>query len=380
MNKSYKIIILCLVLTGIFSAACGSAEEFVQSPVVSGNVMSSSGDLSGIMNSLPDVDEAGNVVNPSSDNLGVIMNSLSGEEINVLSETQTALWQGQSSQVYRFSLTCPGTIRMTSSYGARFALYAKKSSGSYCPTGYSIRTNYDKVMYGTGGTTYMYLDPGLWCLMVYGSTGSGSYNLKITAVCPKPTPYPTQTPYPCGLYKTDSREGYLSQGQAAVYGYSIPTDGRSKIEWYMTSTDSSGGSDTPIIIAQAGETSIDSTISSGNSRFDLYLFKDCNPKYSKCATRYHSLGPNAYASISAPSSGSIYYAMVYARSGSGTYHLKMNSYKCSNGDTPIIAASTGDETMMTTMTEAVTADEEKYIVDTEITPPEAEFIQTDNTE
>ena len=136
---------------------------------------------------------------------------------------------------------------------------------------------------------------------------------------PTQTPYPTQTPQPqvpCGVYKTDTQTGFLRQGQAMVYGYYIPVDGRSKIEWTMNSG-SSG--------------------KSGVTAFDLYIFKDCNPKNSYCYTRYYSSGPNSYVSIPSPTAGSTYFVMIYARSGSGTYNMKMNSYKCSN--TPVIVAS-----------------------------------------
>lgn len=57
--------------------------------------------------------------------------------------------------------------------------------------------------------------------------------------------------------------------------------------------------------------------------------------------------------------------MVYARSGSGTYHLKMNSYKCSGGNTPIIVAS---------------ADADKLETSSEITAPTAEFVSAGATQ
>jgi hypothetical protein len=382
MKSFYKISITCLILILCALVATHVVAEgaSVLNPGSAGeaNVMSSSsGDLGNVMNSLPIVDGAGNVINPSSDNVGNVMNSLSDEEMNILSETQTALWQGQTSQVYRVTLSCPGTVRMTSSYGAKFNLYAKKSGGSYCPTAYSLRNNYDKVAYGTGGTTYMSLEPGVWCLMVYGSSGSGSYSLRITSSCSNPTPYPTQTPAPCGVYKTDSRQGFLNQGQAAVYGYSIPSDSRSKIEWSMTSSGSSNGGDTPIIAASTGDTSIESTSSSGSSTFDLYILKNCNPKNSQCRTQYYSRGPNSYVSIANPSTGSIYYAMVYARSGSGTFNLKMNSYKCTGGGViPMMTSSTG----VTAMAAAESGGAEDTGVGSEVSPPTADIILSEGAE
>jgi len=273
----------------------------------------------------------------------------SAEEMSVLSEQQASLWQGQTSQVYEVTLNCPGTATVVSSYGARFDLYAKKKWGyGSCPSPSSILYNYDKVAYGYSGTATMTLEAGTWCLVVYGYSGSGSYSLRVTSNCPypTPTPYPTPYPTPCGVYKSDTRQGFLNQGQAAVYGYYIPTDGRSKIEWSMTS---SGGGSTPIIVASAGQ-SVESS-SYGSSTFDLYVFKDCNPQNSYCNTRYYSYGPNAYVSVAPPSSGSTYYVMVYARSGSGNYNLKMNSYKC-GGTTPIIVASAGMDATMSTASAA----------------------------
>jgi hypothetical protein len=306
------------------------------------------------------------------------MNALPEDETTIFSETQNALWSGQSSQVYRITLDCPGTVRLTSSPGAHFKLYAKKC-GVYdsCPTAYSIRYNYDSVVSGYGGTTYMHLDRGTWCLVVYGYSGSGTYSLRITSICPKPTPWPwptpTPTPVPCGVYKTDTRDGFLKQGQAAVYGYSIPTDRRSKVEWTLTSSGPYPYSDNPIMMSSPGNPSIDSSYPGGSPVFDLYVFRDCNPKRMHCNTRYYSHGPYSHVSILNPTTGSIYYVMVYARSGSGSYHLTMNSYKCFDDNTPIIMASAGMETMTTEGYQDAGSG-------SEVSPPEAEFVISEGTE
>jgi len=302
-------------------------------------------------------------------------------DASILSDQQASLYQGQTSQVYQINLNCPGTAIVTSSYGARFDIYAKKNWGyGSCPSPDSMMYNYDKVAYGYSGTASMSLDPGVWCIMVYCYSGDGSYSLRVSSTCPgpipRPTPYPTviPTPYPpypptpCGVYKSDSETGFLRQGQAAVYGYYIPTDGRSKIEWSMSSTGSCGGN-TPIIAASANDVSVDSSSCSGSSTFDLYVFKDCNPKNSYCNTRYYSYGPNSYVSITPPASGSTYYVMVYARSGSGNYNLKMNSYKCSN--TPIIVASTADAG---TTLNAASAGTEDTGSGSEVSAPTADFV------
>jgi hypothetical protein len=314
---------------------------------------------------------------------------VSAEEVNVLSEQQAALWQGQTSQVYEATLYCPGTVTVVSDSGALFNIYAERKSGySSCPPASSIMRNYDKAAYGNGRITSMALSSGVWCIMVYGYSGSGSYTLRITSSCAYPNPYPTAyptvypTPYPtayptqpwpCGVYKTDLQQGFLNQGQAKVYGYYIPTDGRSKIDWSMTSSGSCGGDGSPIIAASVGSPSTQSSACSGSSTFDLYVFKDCNPKNSYCSTRYYSYGPNSYVSIASPSSGSTYYVMVFARSGSGTYNLKMNSYKCtSSGGTPIIASSKSD---VNTQASGASAGADDTGSGSEVSAPSAEFVQ-----
>ena len=157
----------------------------------------------------------------------------------------------------------------------------------------------------------------------------------------RPTSYPTPQPAnPCGVYKTDMRTGFLKQGEAAVFGYYIPIDGRSKIEWSITSSVPCGvGKGLNKNIKSVGNSG-NSNVCQGISSFDLYVCKDCNPKYSRCYAKYYSYGPNSYVSITPPKAGSTYYVMVYARSRSETYTLKTNSYRCS-GKASNTAASAG---------------------------------------
>ncbi len=250
------------------------------------------------------------------------------------------LWQGSAAMheigVYGY---CGTQITVQSPYGAAFDLYAMKNYGSpgTCPSNDYIMSHYDKYAYssGNGGSATLYLDQGLWCVVVYARSGSGMAYVTADSNCFPPGPVPTPlppTPGPCSPYKTVDRSGFLYSGQAAVYGYFIPTDGRSQIEWTLTGS----GGNTPIIGSSMGSQVFSGSWFSPN--FDLYVFKDCNPQYSYCNTNYYANGPNAYVSISNPQRGSTYYVMVYARSGSGTYNLRMNSYKC-YGDTPIIVAS-----------------------------------------
>ncbi|HWQ67672.1 MAG TPA: S8 family peptidase, partial [Methanospirillum sp.] len=154
-----------------------------------------------------------------------------------------------------------------------------------------------------------------------------------------PVPYPTGQPSNlCGIYKKDIKTGFLREGQATVFGYYIPADGRSRIEWSMNSYGSSGIAKGLNKNDKPNKKTEYSYVSKGFSTFDLYVFKDCNPKNQYCTSNYYAYGPNSYVSITPPRSGSTYYVMIYARSGSGTYTMQTNSYKCS-GNTPITATS-----------------------------------------
>lgn len=257
------------------------------------------------------------------------------------------LWQGSAAMheigVYGY---CGTDVEVDSPYGAAFDLYAMKNSGSpgSCPSNEYIMSHYDQYANSNGGIATLHLDEGLWCVVVYARYGSGTAYVTAESNCfpPGPGPGPSpQPPYPapCSPYKTVDRSGYLYPGQAAVYGYYIPTDGRSQIEWTVTGSGTCG--DTPIIVSSVNGQVFrgSSTAYPGcGSNFDVYVFKDCNPQRYRCNTNYYANGPNAYVSVSNPSRDSTYYVMVYARSGSGTYNLRMNSYKC-YGDSPVIVAS-----------------------------------------
>ena len=153
------------------------------------------------------------------------------------------------------------------------------------------------------------------------------------------TPLPTQVPTPsCGVYKTDKQTGYIRQGQAAVYGYYIPGDGRSKIEWSVFSRGTCVAGEESITHANKGVIKENNNYCTSPPIIDIYVCKNCNPKNSRCYASYYARGPDAYTAITKPAPGSTYYVMLYARSGSGIYNLQMNSYKC-GGDTPTIIAS-----------------------------------------
>ncbi|PKL59539.1 MAG: hypothetical protein CVV33_07310 [Methanomicrobiales archaeon HGW-Methanomicrobiales-4] len=255
-----------------------------------------------------------------------------------------SLWEGTAAMheigVYG---SCGTQVTVKSPDGAAFDIYAMKNHGSpgTCPSNAYIMTHNDLFAYSDGGMASLYLSEGLWCVVVNARSGSGAAYVTADSNCFHPGPIPPVVPpYPCSPYKTVDRSGYLYQGQAAVYGYYIPADGRSQIEWMVTGTGYCG--DTPIIMSSVSDqmfsTSSPFTGSNCGKFFDMYVFKDCNPQYSYCSTNYYVNGPSSYASVANPPSGSTYYVMVYARTDGGTYNLRMNSYTCVQ-DTPIIIAA-----------------------------------------
>ena len=180
------------------------------------------------------------------------------------------------------------------------------------------------------------------------------------------TPKPTQVPVPsCGIYKTDKQTGYIRQGQAAVYGYYIPGDGRSKIEWSVSSQGSCLSGQESATLAKQEKSRENNNSCTSAPVIDMYVCKDCNPKNSRCYTNYYVYSPDTYSSITQPSAGSTYFVMIYARSGSGIYNLQMNSYKCER-NTPVIVASAKHGTN-------IIPDNERH--DSSVPVPAAEFIQ-----
>jgi hypothetical protein len=64
--------------------------------------------------------------------------------------------------------------------------------------------------------------------------------------------------------------------------------------------------------------------------------------------------------------------MIYARSGSGNYYLKMNSYKCTNRDDTVIMASSSDVTL-------ASASKDTDTMESEVSSPAADFISPEAT-
>lgn len=292
------------------------------------------------------------------------------------------LWEG-SAAMHEIGVygSCGSQVTVVSPYEAAFDLYAIKNDISLgsCPSNEDIMMNYDRVAYSRRGSATMYLDEGLWCVVVSARSGSGTAYVTADSNCIPPVPTPTPiVPYPalCSPYKTVDRSGYLYQGQAAVYAYYIPDDGRSLIDW--TVTGSGFCEDPPIIMGISTDHSIRPdlpvTRSDCGDIFDVYVFRDCDPQSSYCSTNYHARGPDAFVSIASPQRGSTYYVMVYAHRDSGIYNLRMNSYTCYS-DTPIIIAE-AQSMKVSTETTYTWAEEPKIESTNEysVAAPDAEFI------
>jgi subtilisin family serine protease len=172
-----------------------------------------------------------------------------------------------------------------------------------------------------------------------------------------PTPYPTQTvtatptkiptlapsPQPEDSYRiarTHTQTGYLRQGEAAVFGYGIPADGRSKIEWILSIDGPYGPGKGIGKNVLAGKNPGNSVTYAGTPVFDIYVSQDCNPKRSYCTAQYYAYSPTSSVSIPAPRTGSTYYVMIHARSGAGSFTLLATSYTCA--DTTRMGATSAD--------------------------------------
>lgn len=278
--------------------------------------------------------------------------------------------------------SCNTLVTIVSPYEGSFDLYAKKNynpPGS-CPKNSDIISQYDKVAFSNRGRATLSLDEGQWCVIVYARSGSGSVYITVKTKCDQPETVPTLIPTyqgPCNPYKTVDRSGYLSVGQAAVYGYYIPSDGRALIDWRLSGDRYCG--EEPILMSSPdnliSEQSLQNSYSYCGKNFDIYVFRDCNPKYADCNTNYHAQGPDAYVSIPNPYRGSTYYVMIYAHNEGGQYTIRMNSYTC-YGEMPIIIASPSGErsdTVMDPMTKPLTITDTAQIQS--VPAPTAEFVQ-----
>ena len=262
----------------------------------------------------------------------------------------SSLYQGQTSS-YLVTVDCGALLTLISPDNGNYYLYAMRSRG-FTPTDSYVMNNADLVANGYGQTKTLTLDQGQWYLVIYAQSGYGQYQLTKQDTCSKPDPcYGNPNcgggGTSCQPKYTNTQSGVLQPGQSNVYGYSIGGR-RSAIEWILRSSDCS--SDIPIVMMSADQVSSFRRVTCG-SNIELYIYKDCMPGSCNAFAADTSSASNAYVRVSNPTSGSVYYAQVFVRNGSGrvSYQLTCRSYDCNSY---IIPMSGGTETPIQMMSTA----------------------------
>jgi len=270
------------------------------------------------------------------------------------------LHQGQA-QVYTVNVDSYAQIYMTPPPGANFDLYTTQCQGSSygckCPTAAYVMQYATYVSRnGVGKQEVLNLPRGTWCIAVFAQSGSGAYSIS-EVFGPKPTPTkvqptptkvqpvpPTAKPVPPtnpGLYKQDIQSGNAVQGRSTVYSYMIG-GGRTAIEWYVQPASCNAYEPPVIMAASSSISSMRQPYPSCNVDLDLYVYKNCDPRTSRCNALYAdtSSGSGAYVAIPNPEIGAKYFAQVYAKRGSAPFRIISRSY--TEKDAPIIMMSVPD--------------------------------------
>ena len=263
------------------------------------------------------------------------------------------LHQGQA-QMYTVSVDSHAQVYMTPPPGANFDLYALQCQGSFhgctCPTS-SYVMQYATYVSRNGASMQevVNLPRGTWCIAVFATSGSGVFSISEVSG-PRPNPSPTKVsptgppvvPANPNLYKQDIQYGNVVQGQSKVYTYQI-AGGRTAIEWYVQPT-GCNAYEPPIVMMAASSTirSMRQHYPSCNVDLDLYVYKNCDPRYSRCKALYAdtSAGSGAYVGVPYPEIGAKYYTQVYAKRGSAPFRIIARSY--TESETPIIMMSVGE--------------------------------------
>ena len=259
--------------------------------------------------------------------------------------------QGQA-HMYTVSADSFSQIFMTPPAGTNFDLYALQCQGTYhgctCPTAsHVMRYASYASLNGVSAQEVLNLPRGTWCIAVFAKTGSGAYSIsEISGQNPKPTPTKPTTPPVApsnpSLYKQDIQYGNAVQGRSTVYTYQIAGD-RTAIEWYAQPT-SCNAYEPPVVMMAASSTisSMRQSFPSCNVDLDLYVYKNCDPRYSRCNALYAdtSSGSGAYVGIPYPEIGAKYYVQVYAKRGAAPFRVIARSY--AETDAPIIMMSVGE--------------------------------------
>ena len=259
---------------------------------------------------------------------------------------------------YEIQVDCGAQLVLNAPYGADYDIYAMRSPVGSWPSDSYIRNHYDKSEQSYSQTKYLNLDQGNWYVQVYAYSGFGQFTLDASNTCTSPTPPPYDPCYGnpncggnnCVPAADNIKTGYLNAGEYKTYDYVISGD-RNYIEWILTGP--CGNEVIPMAMMSANEVSTMRSSYCGPD-FSLYIYKDCDPRYSRygprcVATRADtSSGSYKYVGITYPTTGSHYYALVYAKSGSGAYTLHARSYKCEDDVIVMMAQQPEMVSMMST--------------------------------
>jgi hypothetical protein len=156
-----------------------------------------------------------------------------------------------------------------------------------------------------------------------------------------PVVNPTIPPAGQGLHRQDIQFGNAVQGQSTVYTYQIG-GGRTAIEWFAQPSNCNAF-EPPIMMSSPDSIrSMRQVIPSCNLNLDMYVYMNCDPRFSRCTALFAdtSSGSGAYIGIPFPQVGAKYYVQVHAKQGFGPFRVIARSYV--DNDTPIIMMSSGD--------------------------------------
>jgi hypothetical protein len=259
------------------------------------------------------------------------------------------LYTGQAA-TYEIQVDCGAQLVLKAPHGTHFDLYAMRSPIGSWPSESNIMSNYDKSELSINQVKNMNLNQGSWYVVVYAYSGFGQFTLDASNSCS--SPIPTVYPDPCNgnsncggtncvPVATDVKTGYLNTGEAKTYTYQIAGD-RNYIEWILSGPCSDEV--IPMALMSVNDVSTMRTSYCGPD-FSLYIYKDCDPRYRNCAATKADTGSgsNKYVGITYPTTGSKYYALIYAKN-SGSYSLYARSYKCQ--DDVIVMMSEPDQVAM----------------------------------
>ena len=260
------------------------------------------------------------------------------------------LFQGQTQMYTVTADQFSSQVIMTPPAGANFDMFAVQ-----CQTNRCICPSASQIMQfptfssrnGVGMQERFTLPQGTWCIVVFARSGSGVFTIfENKGPFPMPMPTvpvvnPTIPPAGQGLHKQDIQFGNVVKGQSAVYTYLI-SGGRTAIEWFAQPTNCNIFEPPATMANPDSIRTMRQVIPSCNMVLDMYVYVNCDPRFSRCTAQFAdtSSGSGAYVGIPFPQIGAKYYVQVHARVGSGPFRVIARSYI--DNDTPIVMMSAGD--------------------------------------